>query len=280
MRFSVIGFFVCLLLAAFSFPAFAAEKESAYDRVMRTGTIRCGYIQWPSVLDKDPNTGALSGAFYDFVEEIGKQLSLKILWAEEVNYATPFEGFSSGRYDVFCGPIAPTAARSREADFTSPFAYWPFYLYVREGDTRFDGKYEMANDPGVKLMGYDGDYSSIIAAQDFPKAQLVSIAQLADPAQALLEISGGRADAFATDPVMADRYISHNPGKVRRVPGPPLRSLPTTIALPPDEFRLWRMLDITVQDIAGTGGIEKILDKYPGLDKHLLRTALPYEVKK
>ncbi|MEK7801112.1 MAG: hypothetical protein AAB276_01545 [Pseudomonadota bacterium] len=39
---------VSLLILAVVFPAYAsdASKESVYDRVMRTGTIRCGYGLW------------------------------------------------------------------------------------------------------------------------------------------------------------------------------------------------------------------------------------------
>ena len=32
-------------------------QESAYDRVLRTGELRCGYAFWPKVFMKDPQTG-------------------------------------------------------------------------------------------------------------------------------------------------------------------------------------------------------------------------------
>src|ERR1700722_20209029 len=59
-------------------------KESAYDRVMRTQTIRCGYVLRTPLLVKDPNTAQLSGLFYEYVENLGKALHLKIEWSEEM----------------------------------------------------------------------------------------------------------------------------------------------------------------------------------------------------
>lgn len=52
---------LALALLILALPA-AAEtgKESAYECVMRTGTLRCGYILLPPEMNKDPNTGALS----------------------------------------------------------------------------------------------------------------------------------------------------------------------------------------------------------------------------
>ena len=59
-----------------------AKKETTYERVMRTRTIRCGYFVWPPFLTKDLNTGALSGLNYDVAEEMGKLLDLKIEWSQ------------------------------------------------------------------------------------------------------------------------------------------------------------------------------------------------------
>ena len=38
-----------------------AKKETAYERVTRTGVLRCGYATWPPNVMKDPNTGKVSG---------------------------------------------------------------------------------------------------------------------------------------------------------------------------------------------------------------------------
>lgn len=89
-------------------PAFAAEtKESAYDRVIRTGTIRCGYAISPPVMVQDPNTKKLSGLDYDLWQEIGKDLGLKIEFVEEAGWGNFIEGLRSNRYDAFCTELWP-----------------------------------------------------------------------------------------------------------------------------------------------------------------------------
>ena len=52
------------------------EKESVYERVIRTGKIRCGYAVWQPVLMKDPNTGAFSGVYYDYMNLLAARLGL------------------------------------------------------------------------------------------------------------------------------------------------------------------------------------------------------------
>ena len=34
----------------------SGAKESAYDRVLRTGVLKCGYSVWPPYYTQDPNT--------------------------------------------------------------------------------------------------------------------------------------------------------------------------------------------------------------------------------
>ncbi|MGQ0527879.1 MAG: hypothetical protein ACT4OY_07645 [Alphaproteobacteria bacterium] len=63
-----------ILSFAFILPAFAAENASTFDRVMKSGTIRCGYPIWMPVIYKDAQTGELKGLLYDLMQEAGKRL--------------------------------------------------------------------------------------------------------------------------------------------------------------------------------------------------------------
>lgn len=94
--------FLALFLIFISFPAFAADKETAYDRIMKSGEIRCGYAISPPAMVQDPNTGEISGMDYDIWQEIGKELGVKIVWPEEAGWGNYITGLNSGRYDAFC----------------------------------------------------------------------------------------------------------------------------------------------------------------------------------
>ena len=65
-----------------------SSRETAYDRVMRTRTLRCGYVLYAPAVMKSLNTGAFSGIVYEITELMGKRLGLKVEWAEEVSFGS------------------------------------------------------------------------------------------------------------------------------------------------------------------------------------------------
>lgn len=85
MRF-FLALTVFLATVLFAQTARAAEGsvESVYDRVMRTGTIRCGYLAWKDFIDIDPNTGAMTGIIHDYMDALSRNLGLKLEWTAEV----------------------------------------------------------------------------------------------------------------------------------------------------------------------------------------------------
>src|SRR5690349_10046206 len=101
----------------------SAQRESAFERVMRTRTLRCGYVISPPHLQKDPNTGALSGIAHDALEKMASHLGLKIDWAEQVGWATMLEGLSDGRYDMMGSAVWATSSRALRADALKPLDF-------------------------------------------------------------------------------------------------------------------------------------------------------------
>lgn len=57
----------------------ASKQETTFERVLRTGVIRCGYPVWPPSNIVDPNTKILSGYSHDLTEAVADELSLKRL---------------------------------------------------------------------------------------------------------------------------------------------------------------------------------------------------------
>lgn len=272
---------LALMLLFLAVPAWAEDspKESTYDRVMRTGTIRCGYYIWPPFLAKDPNTGKISGIASDMMDEIGKQLSLKVEWVAEVDVPTMFEGYSTGRYDMVCAPVSSTPARARVVDFTVPFAYGSYYLYVKEGDLRFDNAHEKVNSPDVRYASLDGDMNSILGSELYPKAQKVALPQMSTVVDLLLNLDSGKADVIAVEPVPAMEFMREHPERIRQVKGGPVRVMPATFAVPIGDEKYKSMLNITLQNMLDVGSIERIFKKYPDYDSTILRIAKPYETK-
>jgi hypothetical protein len=131
------------------------KRENVYERVRRTGTIRCGYIAWPPLLDKDPNTGAISGFYADYMNALAGALDVKVTWEE-----VPI--------DMYCVALGAVPARIVNMYFTKPVTFYPFYAYVRPDDARFDGNLAAINSPDVTLSTMEGEYTSILARTSFP----------------------------------------------------------------------------------------------------------------
>jgi ABC-type amino acid transport substrate-binding protein len=268
----VISCVTALVVGRYMFPhqvdATQTAKESAYDRVLRTGTIRCGYGVWEPALSKDPNTGKLSGIFHDYLEAVGRAAQLKIEWTQEVGLGDFPTALNSGKIDGMCAGMWPKAFAAKEVLFTEPTYYLPINAYVRLDDKRFDGDLSKINFPNIKISVMDSELSAQLANMYFPKAQTLSLTQLQDASILLVNVATNKADVTFTDAWTGSAYMKANPGKVRIVPvDKPLRLYGHTIALGKNEFALQNLLNTTTEELLGTGELEGIVHKYaiPGV---------------
>ena len=273
-------FLLAVLLLCLSLPVLAAEKESAFDRVSRTKTLRCGYILLPPEFAKDPNTGAFSGMVYDVTQEIGKRLGLKIEWTEEVNFQSAIAGLQSSRYDAVCFSYYRYSQALMAADFSAPLFYSGTSVFVRADDHRFDKSLTGINSPDVKIATIDGEMSQFIAADDYPKAKTVSMPQLTDLSQMMKNVETKKADVAFVNSVVAAGYLKANPGKLRNVTAAPIRLFSHGMVFAKGQYDLVRMIDLTIAEMHDHGVIDKILDKYDPSRKSYLRVARPYEAVK
>ncbi len=253
------------------------QKLSVYDRVMKTRTLRCGYGIWPPFINKAPNTGKLSGVFYDYTEALGQALGLKIEWVEEISSGEFPSALETGRIDAMCFSVWPNASRAREIDFTDPIYYTAHYAYVRTGDARFDNNLDAINDPSVTVVAIDGEMGALIAASDFPKARKLELPQMADQSQAFLNVTTRKADVFITDLSTAAEYEASNLGKIKQVvSSSPIRIFRNTIAIAQQQDQFRRMLDTATEELLSSGKIEKIIEKYERYPNTFLRVEQGY----
>ena len=253
------------------------HHESTYERVIRTGEIRCAYANNPPAFIIDPNNGQFSGIFYDVMTEAAKRLNLKINWVEQVDYGTIAEGFATDRYDLFCTAIWPTPERSRAASFTIPIYYSPVGIFVRTGDHRFENDWSKLNDPSIRLSVRDGDISDSFARASFPDATRVGVPELSPVLQQLDDVTHSKADATITEPALLHRYLAANPGTLVDIAADnPLRVSPNTIMIKPDQYQFKVMLDVVLQEMLNTGFVNKALHKYD-TNGDFMPIALPYQ---
>lgn len=277
-----------LLFVGLSFPALATDKESAYDRVMRTGMIRCGYIIWPPFMDRDVETKKFSGMNYDYAESLAETLGLKIEWALELTPGSQVEALKSGKIDAICtaeGPIVPSTIKY--ISYSIPIAYFPFYLYARSDDNRFGkGAADIlaADNKNVKIATIDGDISGMLAGIHFKNASLYPLPQMASPTQMMLDVASGKADIVINDPLSMTQFFQNNPGKLRRIgTDAPIAVIPNTFSvLRGHQGReLIELFNQGIENIKNSGKEKIILEKYQDSDGKLplYTTSKPYEVQ-
>jgi len=186
-----------VVISSCSSPPGAAQRTSAeqsvYDRIIKAGLIRCGYVVGAPGCIKDPNTGKLSGIGIDALELAAKNLGLKVQYVEEVGWGTMTEGLQTNRYDMVASVSWNNSNRARVADFSKPLYFSPVLAYARKGDHRFDGKLADLNSSKYAIATMDGETANVIANEDFPLARHVSLPQLSDLSQMLLTVSSGKA---------------------------------------------------------------------------------------
>ena len=243
------------------------DITSTYDRVMKTKTIRCGYVTWPPFFDKDANTGQTSGFFYDYMTEFGRAFDLKIDWVAEVALADVPAALNSGRIDAFCVPLGAVPTRAINMNFSRTVAYFPLYAYVRQTDSRFDTDQKSINDPSVTLSTMEGEYTSILARTTFPNAKMLEITGNQGASTLFLNVENKKADVIFQDPGSFANYNIKNPDKLRRAKIGLIGAVPVGFPLRLNETELQRLFDYGVADLENRQITKRLLGQYDFIGK-------------
>ncbi|MFA6280068.1 MAG: transporter substrate-binding domain-containing protein [Bdellovibrionales bacterium] len=255
-----------------------AKKETAFERVMRTRTLRCAYSVWPPYLMIDPNTKQISGFDHDIMEAIGKAANLKIEWKDEVGFGNFPEQLSSGKDDAFCVTVWVSAMRAQRVELTTSPDYASLYAYVREGDTRFDNTLNSLNNESATIALVDGSTQKAVADGSFPKAKQYALPGDSDGSQVLMALASGKGDVIFADEFIVHEYNSHNADKpLRRVAGAAaVRVFGNAFSVAKGEWELRDLLNAALTELQGAGIIDRILSKYEVTSGAILRAAPSY----
>lgn len=253
---------LALILLCGAVPAFAADqKESAYDRVMRTGVLHCGFIPWPPGFEVDPNTNVIKGPTKELFEAIIKLTGWKVEFVQ-VALGNNALDLNNGRIDAMCADGPWTITSVKFVDYTTWAAYTPVLAYVRANETRFKS-YTDLNDANVTFVGIDGDISADLAALRFPRAKLKTLGSMTDPSQMTMDVSTGKEDVVILDPVTAEGFMKNNPGKIKGIQNAPaLAVYPIGMSVKRGEDQLQQTLSRATEMAINIGLVDQKLDLY------------------
>lgn len=268
--------YCALLISTFASTAHA-DDNAVFDRVLSSKTLRCGYTVNPLLLEKDPNTGAFSGIFHDFTQEIAKQLGFKVEWVYEVGSDMIFEGLRSGRYDAVCSGYGLTPTRTLGGDFTRPMVYLGISAYIRADDTRFKTLDDL-NKPELTVITTDGEFSQITAKKSFASAKELSLQGLTSCAERMETVITRKGDFTISEPLCAISYMKKNPRKIKQL-GEPISVIGGAIIIPHREQALKNMIDVTIESLLNDGTLEQIISKYSTEKGAIIPPTKPYKTQ-
>lgn len=250
-----------------------AQKESAYARVMRTRTIRCGYAIWPTQTEMDPNTKEMKGLIPAFANKLGEKLGLKIEWTQEIMWGQQAEALKGGKIDAICASDGPwVSSGAAFVDYTTPLFYVPIYAYGRENETRFKTLSD-ANSSDVTFSTMDGDISLSLALEKFPKARRLELSQASDPTLTVTNVMTNKADIALMSPQTVEEVNKNNPSKLVKISNEPVAIVNVSFSVNKGEPELLNMLNQGFLIIHQVGLSDDIIDTLDPEHKLLLRVS-------
>lgn len=251
------------------------SSADAFTRVLNSKILRCGYIEWPPYLVRDPNTNKLSGFTYDIANQMAENLGWHVEWVMPVLLGQEQSAMQSGGIDAICGAQVPINPRQAIfLDHSVPYVLIPAFAYVRKD--AWQTRLSELNDPGITVATMDGDISPILRQSFFPATQEHALPNSADPQQLSLDVMYHKADVALLD---APSYINFNkvyPEKLRRIETHPLAIYPGVISIAKGESRLQKTISDTIAYMHDSGQLTKIFIEYKLLELGMIPTTNSY----
>lgn len=260
----LIAIFAAVITAWFMTPIDRVQpnQQSAYERVIKSSTLRCGYNFYPPAIMKNEQTGQLEGFVVDVMNEIARVAEIKIEWTAVVDWGMQIEDVRSAKVDAFCAGSWASANRAKFVLQSDAFSYQGMYAFVRADDTRFDADLTKANSPEVKISVFEN--TPVITAQreNFPNATAVSMPAMATNSDGLLQVVSKKTDITLIDKGEGLRFMKNNPGKVKLASAKPIRVHGNTIVMDNNDFRLYTLINSAIRELQNAGVLDKLADKW------------------
>jgi polar amino acid transport system substrate-binding protein len=275
-----------LLLITLSFPVMAEEdkKESAFDRVMRTGVLRCGYYVFPPITNRDANTNDLSGFSVDMMNRLAERASLKIEWTEEVTFGNWVPAMQANRFDAVCTPMWPDLPQAKVVSFTHSLFFAGKYPAVLEKNPKINSKMTIKdlNNETFTFVAQEGNMTLNTTKSAVPNAKLYVLPAMADGGEYYQAIATKKADAVITDANGMGQWNANNPENrmIFLDMSHPITLQQFPLVVKRGESDLLEFLNLAIDEMNNAGEIDKILKKWePEPGKTYLRVANPAKVQ-
>ena len=182
---------------------FSLNAESNLNKILSSGELKVGTTgDWDPMTMKDPATNKYKGFDIDVMNELSKDMGVKIKFVP-TEWKTIVSGITSSRYDISTS-VTKTPKRAEVAGFTdSYYKYGTVPLVLKENLKKFS-TWDALNDEKVTIATTLGTSQEEKAKEFFPKSKLNSVEA---PARDFQEVLAGRADGNITSSTEANKLV-------------------------------------------------------------------------
>ena len=246
--------FIIVLLA---FLPLSINAESRLNQILSSGELRVGTTgDWNPMSIKDPATNKYKGFDIDVMNELAKDLGVKVTFIP-TEWKTIVSGITSNKYDVSTS-VTKTAQRALVAGFsTSYYKYGTVPLVLKKNLKKFP-TWDSLNNKNVTIATTLGTSQEAKAKEFFPKSNLKSVES---PARDFQEVLAGRADGHITSSTEANKLIITYPELAIVKDG---SKNPAVLAMMIDQSdQVWlNYINHWVEIKKSSGFFDSILEKY------------------
>ena len=131
------------------------RDDSVLAKCRKEGVLRVGYAQTGPWFYKDAKTGELNGIYKDVVEQLAKEIQVKVEW-KEVTFANATIALRRGDFDLFGSSLTYLVPRAIAVDFVGPYySKGSLLLCHKDNAERFKTAAD-ANKAGRHVLGHVG----------------------------------------------------------------------------------------------------------------------------
>jgi polar amino acid transport system substrate-binding protein len=235
------------------------KQVDTFTKIKKEGVLRVGYILATPWVIKDPDTGKLSGTFVDTINEIARNMEVKVEFVE-ATFATFIAGLQSKQYDLSIAPTFSTIQRAKSVAFTIPLMAAGNSAIVRTGDNRFK-TLEDIDQKGITAAVTQGEQGHEYAKANFKKAKITVIAS-GDQNLTFSEVLAGRADVALGDVWFSAKFAAEHPEAHDLFADNPYNVTPVGWAVRYEDLTLLTFINTSLEYLDTIGKLDEIDRKY------------------
>lgn len=247
--------FALILAAQFFLPK--QEATAAADRleeVKKRGVLRCGYMEYPPYIHKDPMSGKVGGVIVDLMQEAARVSELKVEFVYETTWATALDDVNLGRFDVVCGSLWHSTKRAREALITEPWGY-AIVTYYKNAKT------DKTLDNGI-FNALDGTYEAMLLTRLYGD-RLQTLPDSVSYADSMRSVAQGKYDFMLAEDYVVHEYNKNNPDlPLIRVDDGRRYYMPWVFIVGKNQFGLLHFVNAALKEIRFSGAADEVWRKH------------------